>query len=92
MLNEREKMKVEYADTATSRFDISNKVYDPPAGAVQSAWGVRLPGQGLDGYGSKITTEYKIRYEGRMHRIYATCHSNVASEWIVKGGKKLFLR
>jgi hypothetical protein len=41
------------------------------------------------GYGLKLTTPYKVRHEGRLFRVYATCVSNVASYWIMCKGQKL---
>lgn len=53
-----------------------------------------LPGQSQDGYGSKIITDRMVKFHGekRQYRVYATCFSNVASNWIVKNGKKLHIR
>lgn len=40
-----------------------------------------LPGQGLDGYGVKIVTHWKIEYNGKVRRIYCTQISNAGSWW-----------
>lgn len=50
------------------------------------------PGQNEDGYGSKISTDYLVQLNKRQYRVYAVCFSNVASHYIIKGGKKLYLR
>ena len=44
------------------------------------------------GYGTKLTTRYKHKHNGRLYRVYATCISNVASYWILAKGKKIFIR
>ncbi len=44
------------------------------------------------GYGNKLTTKYKVKYQGRMRRVYAVCYSNVASYYIFVKGEKLYLR
>ena len=44
------------------------------------------------GYGKKLTTRYKVKYQGRMRRVYAVCYSNVASYFIFVRGEKLYLR
>ena len=44
------------------------------------------------GYGSKLTTIYKVPYLGRLYRVYATCFSNCASHWILSKGEKLHVR
>jgi len=47
-----------------------------------------MPGQEEDGYGTKITTDYKVRIQGYgTYRIYATCVSNCASHWIKVSGR-----
>lgn len=45
------------------------------------------------GYGNKIRCDYMIQIEGspRWFRVYAICHSNVASHYIVVKGAKRFL-
>jgi len=35
------------------------------------------------GYGNRLNTGYKIRYAGKMRRVYAICHSNVASFYVL---------
>ena len=53
-----------------------------------------LRGQTADGYGAKITTPHMIKVagEGRKRRVYATRMGNVASYWMVEGGRRLYLR
>lgn len=50
-------------------------------------------GQNFAGYGSKITTDIMLQFDGknRGYRVYTTCFSNCASHWIVKKGVKLHL-
>ena len=43
------------------------------------------------GYGRKIPTRFQLRYEGRWHRVYAMCYSNVATHYIRHGGAELVL-
>ena len=49
------------------------------------------------GYGSKLTTEYKIHYRpnghkvGRLYRIYATCWSNTSTYWFRANKVKIIL-
>ena len=45
----------------------------------------------LSGYGSKIPTGYKVNFQNRLYRIYATCYSNNASLWFINKGKKYFV-
>lgn len=40
------------------------------------------------GYGAKLTTRYKISFCNRLYRVYATCFSNCASNWIKVGNGK----
>jgi hypothetical protein len=52
------------------------------------------PGQNQDGYGSKITTDLVVQFNGqtRQYRVYCTCWSNSGSNWIAYQGKRLWLR
>ena len=64
-------------------------VHDPLWWHEHPAWmGARNP----TGYGNKITTPYKVQHLGRLYRVYAICHSNVASYYILPRGEKLYLR
>ena len=45
--------------------------------------------QTVSGYGARLTTRYKIHFEGKLRRIYATCYSNNASTWFTYEGKKI---
>lgn len=35
------------------------------------------------GYGSKIPTIYKAKYNNKLYRIYSACHSNVSMQYII---------
>lgn len=52
------------------------------------------PGLNADGYGSKISTDYMIKFEGvnRLFRVYTYCHSNVAVYFIFRRGVRLHVR
>lgn len=47
--------------------------------------------QTASGYGNKLTSPYKICFEGRLYRLYVTCFSNAGSTWFVAKGKKYFV-
>lgn len=47
--------------------------------------------QTATGYGRKLTTRYKVQFEGKLYRVYATCYSNVASHWFTVKGEKIFI-
>ncbi len=59
----------------------------PRRGILQLA-----PGQGVMGYGNRISTDRKIRFKGEKiwRRVYAICYSNAASHYVRVKGKKLF--
>jgi len=42
------------------------------------------------GYGAKLTTRRKIRYSGRLYRVYCTIYGNAGSCWICCKGEKIF--
>jgi hypothetical protein len=47
-----------------------------------------------DGYGNKIPTDWQVmlRFESKWHKVYAICHSNVASHYILVNTERLFVR
>ena len=47
--------------------------------------------QTTSGYGRKLTSEYKISFNGRLYRLYVTQISNAASTWFMAKGKKIFV-
>lgn len=47
--------------------------------------------QTATGYGRKLTSRYKIRYNGKDYRLYATCFSNAASHWFITFGEKVYV-
>lgn len=47
--------------------------------------------QTATGYGRKLTTRNKIHFEGKAHRLYCTCFSNVGSVWFTHKGQKIFV-
>ncbi len=48
--------------------------------------------QTATGYGSKLITDYKIRHNNRLYRVYACCYSNVSTFYICVKGKSVPLR
>ena len=53
-------------------------------------WGL-IRGQSPSGYGRKIPSDYMVRLDGRLHRVYVVCFSNSGSHYIVRAGKTLYL-
>ena len=47
--------------------------------------------QTATGYGAKLTTCWKIHFEGKLRRIYATCYGNAASCWFTFKGQRVFV-
>lgn len=43
------------------------------------------------GYGGKLTTTYKIHYDGKLYRLYCTCYSNNGSVWFIARGQMIFV-
>ncbi len=78
-------MTVEYIEDA-GKYEISRRPVER-RGYLQLA-----PGQSPSGYGSKISTDFIVRFAGRVYRVYAVCHSNAASYYIIVKRKKLFVR
>ncbi len=47
--------------------------------------------QTQSGYGFRLTTEYMLHYNGRLHRVYTTQYSNVGSSYILSKGGRIYL-
>lgn len=48
-------------------------------------------GHSASGYGGKIPTQYRVKYLGRVRRVYAMCYSNAGSTYIIVNGETQFL-
>ena len=59
----------------------------PRRGMLQLA-----PGQGADGYGSKISTDFIAIIGGIQHRVYYCCFSNAGSHYVLVKGETFYLR
>lgn len=79
--------KIKYADTVGEY-----ELLDRPA-PTRGMMGY-LPGQQADGYGRKISTNHKLRFNGekREYRVYCICFSNAGSNYIIRKGETLYLR
>jgi hypothetical protein len=47
--------------------------------------------QTASGYGAKLTSQYKVSYNGKLYRIYHTCYGNASSAWFVAKGQKVYV-
>lgn len=54
-------------------------------------WQKRGLQETASGYGSRLNTGMKIRFDGRDYRLYATCFSNVSSVWFTVRGRKIYV-
>lgn len=48
--------------------------------------------QTASGYGSKLVTSKMLKVGKRLHRIYVVCYSNAGSAYIIRKGKREYLR
>ncbi|URY12621.1 hypothetical protein [Shigella phage ESh21] len=55
------------------------------------AWQVAGLQKTATGYGKKIPTSWKVRYLGKLRRIYQDVYSNSGVSYIIVSGKKLHL-
>lgn len=60
-------------------------IYDP------LPWQKRGLQQTTSGYGAKLTSSYKISFNGKRYRIYHTCYGNASSAWFVAKGRKIYV-
>ena len=61
------------------------KIYRSPV--RPDGFGGNYPGQGADGYGRKISTDYVARYGGRTRRVYVCQFSNAGTAYVIDGGR-----
>jgi hypothetical protein len=54
-------------------------------------WHLEGLSQTVSGYGGKLTSRYKISFEGKNYRLYISCFSNASSTWFSVKGKKYFV-
>lgn len=54
-------------------------------------WQQRGLQQTASGYGSKLTSRYKIDFEGKLYRLYVTQYGNAGSTWFRVCGRKIFV-
>lgn len=47
--------------------------------------------QTASGYGKKLTSAYKISFNGRLYRLYTICFSNAGSTYFTAKGKQIFV-
>ena len=64
--------------------------YDLPLIDSPLWWHERGLRQTATGYGRKLTTRYKVEFEGKQRRIYCTQFSNSGSLWFTVKGKRYF--
>lgn len=55
------------------------------------AWQVRGLQETISGYGSKLTSEYKLSFENRLYRVYHTCYGNSSSAYIIVRKRRIYL-
>lgn len=54
-------------------------------------WQKRGLQQTASGYGVKLTSPYKINFNGKLYRIYTACYSNSGSNYFITKGRKIFV-
>lgn len=52
-------------------------------------WQERGLQQTASGYGGRLTSNYKINYQGKLRRIYHSCFGNASSAWFMVKGVKI---
>jgi hypothetical protein len=56
------------------------------------AWQKRGLQETASGYGAKLTSTKMLKVGNKMYRVYIAQYGNSGSPYIIKDGKKLFLR
>jgi len=80
-------MTIEYAEDVIGNFTLHRRPVK--RGPYQLA-----PGQNQYGYGKKITTDICLKFEGekKERRVYCCCYSNNGSNYVIVGGRTLYLK
>lgn len=47
--------------------------------------------QTQSGFGSRLATQYKVRYGKRLYRVYCSIHSNIGSLFIESKGTRIYV-
>lgn len=55
------------------------------------AWQKQGLQQTASGYGPKLTSPYKINFNGKLYRVYITHFSNAGSSWFKAQGRKIYV-
>jgi hypothetical protein len=54
-------------------------------------WQKRGLQETASGYGARLTSSFKIHYEGKLRRLYVTQYGNSGSHWFKTKGTKVFV-
>ena len=54
-------------------------------------WQKRGLQETASGYGARLTSSFKVHYEGKLRRLYHTCYGNASSCWFKTKGTKIFV-
>ncbi|OQA09826.1 MAG: hypothetical protein BWY66_00365 [bacterium ADurb.Bin374] len=54
-------------------------------------WQMRGLQQTASGYGARLTTAFKIMFEGKLRRLYSTCYGNAGSVWFKTKGRTIYV-
>lgn len=57
----------------------------------QLPWQKRGLQQTASGYGAKLTSSFKIDFEGKLYRLYHTCYGNASSCWFTRKGERIYV-
>ena len=55
-------------------------------------WHLKGLQQTTSGYGAKLTTPWKARYNGRLYRVYCAQWGNSGTQYIISKGQRLIIR
>ncbi len=71
---------------ASKLFASTDELLDAPLD-----WQKRGLQQTATGYGAKLTSRYKINFEGKLYRLYVTQYSNAGSTWFRVRGRTIYV-
>jgi len=54
-------------------------------------WHTQGLSQTATGYGAKLTSRYKIHFEGKLYRLYTICFSNAGTTYFTVKGRRIYV-
>ena len=75
-----------YQDSFTVRDESFNSLGEFERVHSPLPWQISGLRETASGYGKKLTSQWKVRFNGKLYRVYITSYSNSGTAWFKAGG------